>query len=327
MQKHAYITGTGFYVPDTIITNIDLEKNTDTTDEWIRTRTGIVERHIVADGQATSDLATEAAMRALKNARVEISEIDAIIVATLSPDMLFPSTACLVQRNLGANNSFAFDIGAACSGFTYGLCIADALIKGGKCKTVLLIGAEIFSRILDWQDRNTYALFGDGSGAVVLKGTESDHGIIAHYLGADGNYADILNLPAGGARLPASHETINKRLHYLKMNGKEVYKIAVPKLVEAVEIAIRKAGLQIKDIDLFIPHQANVRIIESVAEKLDLPKEKVFINIEKYGNTSAASIPIALDEALKAGRIKENDIIVMASFGAGVTWGATVIRW
>jgi len=326
-SKSVGIVGIGFYVPEKIITNFDLEKTLDTSDEWIYTRTGIKERRVVADNQFASDLAAESSLRALKNAGMKPEEVELIVVCTLSPDMFFPSTACIVQSKIGAINSACFDIEAACSGFNYGLCIAESFIKSGQYNNVLLIGTEVFSRILDWQDRSTCVLFGDGAGAVVLREVSNNSGILSHYLNADGSGTDLLNLPAGGSRLPASIETINQRLHYLKMNGREIYKFATKMIPEAVKNSLNKAGLTEKDIDLLIPHQANIRIINTVAEKLKLPMEKIFININKYGNTSAASIPIALSEAISENRIKKNDIVVLTSFGAGLTWGASVIRW
>jgi len=326
--KPVRIIGTGFYVPEKVLTNFDLEKMVDTSDEWIRTHTGIRERRIAAEEQATSDLATIASQQALNNGRIAVQEIDLIIVATLSPDMLFPSTACLVQKNIGAVNAVAFDLEDACSGFIYGLSIAQQYLQNGTYKTALVIGAEIFSRFLDWQDRNTCVLFGDGAGAVVLKKeVEDGSGILSTYLGADGSGADLLRLPAGGSRLPPSHETINRQLHYLKMNGREVYKFATKSMVETVMKGLSKIGLSTRNIDLLIPHQANIRILECVAQKLGLPMEKVFVNADRYGNTSAASIPISLSEALEQGRIKKNDIVVLVSFGSGITWGATIIKW
>ncbi len=325
--KAVGIAGTGFYVPDKILTNFDLEKMVDTTDEWIRTRTGIRERRIAADEEATSDLAVKAARKAVENAGLDPVEIDLIIVATLSPDRLFPSTACLVQKNIGAIRAVAFDIGAACSGFIYALSVAQQYLKNGTYKTALVIGAEIFSRILDWQDRNTCVLFGDGAGAMVLKAAENGKEIIYTQLGTDGSGAELLKQPAGGSRLPASHDTVDQRLHYLKMNGKEIYKFATKSMVETIINGLSIVGLTTKDIDLLIPHQANIRILECVAKKLNLPMEKVFVNVDRYGNTSAASIPIALTEAIQQKRIKENDIVVLVSFGAGLTWGASIIRW
>jgi len=241
--------------------------------------------------------------------------------------MLFPSTACLVQKNIGATRAVSFDIEAACSGFIYGLSIAQQYLQNGTYKIALVIGAEVFSRILDWQDRNTCVLFGDGAGAAVLKEGENGKGILSVQLGTDGSGADLLKQPAGGSRLPASHETVDQRLHYLKMDGREVYKFATKSMVETVMKVLSKIGLSTRNIDLLIPHQANIRILECVAEKLGLPMEKVFVNVDRYGNTSAASIPIALSEALKQGRVKKNDIVILVSFGSGLTWGATIIKW
>lgn len=321
------IAGIGFYVPKKVLTNFDLEKMVDTTDEWIRTRTGVRERRIADDNEATSDLAVKAARRALDNANVLPAEIDLIMVATSSPDMLFPSTACFVQKNIGAEKTASFDISAACSGFIYGLSIADAYIKNGVYRTVLLIGAEALSRIIDWQDRNTCVLFGDGAGAVVLRQSKCGSGILSDFLGADGSGTDLLKLQAGASRSPASYATVSQGLHYIKMNGKEIYRFAIKSMVETVIKVLEKIELLPEDIDLLIPHQANVRIIECIAKNLNLPKEKVFVNVERYGNTSAASIPIALCKAVELGRIKKDDIVVLVAFGGGLTWGASVIRW
>jgi 3-oxoacyl-[acyl-carrier-protein] synthase-3 len=321
------IVGTGFYVPEKILTNSDLEKMLDTTDEWIRTRTGIKERRIADDNEATSDLAIKAARKALEDAKISNKKVDLIVVATLSPDYAFPSTACLVQNKLGIKDAWAFDIEAACSGFIYALSVAEAIIKSGTCNTALVIGAEIFSRILDWKDRNTCVLMGDGAGAVVLREVENGKGILHTYLGADGSGADLMKQPAGGSRLPANEETVRQGLHYFKMQGNEVFKLAVRMMSDSAMTALKKAGLSNKDIDLIIPHQANIRILSAMARRLSLPMEKVMVNIDKYGNTTSASIPIALDEALKQGRIKEGDIVVLVAFGAGLTWGASVIRY
>ncbi len=321
------IAGSGFYVPKKVLTNFDLEKMVDTTDEWIRTRTGIRERRIADDNEATSDLAVEAARKALEDAQISPQKIDLIIVATLSPDYLFPSTACLVQDKLGIKDAWAFDVEAACSAFIYALSVAEAYIKSGACKTALVIGAEVFSRIVDWKDRNSCILMGDGAGAVVLKEVENGKGILSTHLGADGSGASLLKQPAGGSRLPASEETVRQGLHYFKMQGNNVFKLAVRIMSESVITALKRAGLSNKDIDLIIPHQANIRILNAMVKRLSLPMEKLMINLDKYGNTTAASIPIALDEAVKQGRIKEGDIVVLVAFGAGLTWGAAVIRW
>ncbi len=321
------IVGTGFYAPKKVLTNIDLEKMVDTTDEWIRTRTGIKERRIADDNEAASDLAIEAARKAIEDSRISPQEIELVIVATLSPDYPFPSTACLVQEKLGIKNAWAFDIEAACSGFIYALSVAEAYLKTGTYQTALVIGAEVFSRIVDWTDRNTCVLMGDGAGAVVLKEVESGRGILSTHLGADGSGADLLKQPAGGSRLPATEETARQGLHYFKMQGKEVFKSALRIMSESVITALMKANLTSEDIDLIIPHQANIRILNAMAKKLSIPMEKVMVNLDKYGNTTAASIPMALDEAVKQGRIKEGDVVVLVAFGAGLTWGATIIRW
>ncbi len=319
--------GLGFYVPERVLTNFEIEGMVDTSDEWIYTRTGIKERRIVAGDQATSDLAAIAAGRALENSGLSPTELDLIIVATATPDYPMPATACLVQQSIGAKNAAAFDISAACSGFIYGLSVADAYIKSEAYQNVLLIGAETFSRFINWQDRNTCILFGDGAGAVVLQRGSGNSGVLSTFLGADGAGAGLLSIPAGGSRLPAGNESLEKNQHFLQMNGKEVYKVAAGGMAKAISSALENAGLTLEDVDLIIPHQANVRIIESLRQKLNLAQEKVFVNLTSYGNTSAASIPIALCEALEAHKIKEGDIVVLVSFGAGLTWGASIIHW
>lgn len=321
------IKGCGFYVPERIMTNSDLEEIIDTTDEWIQSRTGIIERRIASNEQASSDLATIACKRALFNAGISSEKVDMIIVATITPDMMFPSTACIVQNNIGAHQSVAFDIEAACSGFIFALSVAEQYIKNNVYKTVVVIGSEIFSRIVNWEDRNTCTLFGDGAGAVVLQNTKEDNGLKYTHLGSDGNGSSYLYLPAGGSRIPASQYTINNKLHFLQMKGKEIYRCATKFMTESVMTGLINLGLTVKDIDLFIPHQANKRIIESVAGNLKLPREKIFINVNKYGNTSAASIPIALCEALEQGRIKKGDIVVLVAFGSGFTWGISILKW
>lgn len=320
------IIGTGFYVPEKILTNADLEKMVDTTDEWITTRTGIKERRIAKDTEATSDLAIKSAKEAIKKAKITSKEIDTIIVATVTPDMFFPSTACFVQKGIGAKNASAFDISAACSGFIYGIATARNFINCDAAKTVLVIGAETLSRITDWQDRDTCVLLGDGAGAVILRKTDTSSDILSVYLGADGNSGDLLYIPGGGSRHPATYKMIDDRLQYMKMEGNKLFKIAVRSMAKSAQKAVDLAGITCEDVKLIIPHQANIRIVEGVAKQLKIPMEKVFLNIQKYGNTSAATTPIALAEAISEGRIKKGDIIVLVAFGGGLTWGATAIR-
>lgn len=325
-MKRVGIIGVGKYLPKKTLTNIDLEKMVDTSDEWITTRTGIKERRLVAKHQATSDLAIKAAKEALKDAKLKPEQLDLIIVATITPDMQFPSTACLVQAGLGAKQAVCFDISAACAGFVYGVLIAQQFIAAGTYKNCLLIGAEVLSGVTDWQDRNTCVLFGDGAGAAILAPTNSG-GILSTYLGSDGAHKDLLLLPGGGSRHPASHKTLYKRLHYIKMRGNELFKLAVKMMSQAAQVALERAGLKHSDINLIIPHQANMRIIMAVAKKLGLSKDKIYLNIERYGNMSSASCVIALCEAVKEGRIKKGDVILLDSFGAGLVWGACVIKW
>lgn len=323
----ARIIATGSYAPEKKLTNSDLEKMVDTSDEWITERTGIKERRIAAEDQSTSDLAFEAAKNALKNAGLKAKDIDIIIVATITPDMLFPSTACFLQHRLGIKNIPAFDISAACSGFIYGLSVADSFIKAGKYKRVLLIGAETLSKFTDWEDRTTCVLFGDGAGAVILEQTEGENGIVSTHLYADGSYWDMLNLPAGGSRSPASKDTVKKRSHYIKMKGNETFRIAVKTLENLVEETLKKNNLKPSQLSVLIPHQANLRIIQATANRLDLSMDRVIVNIDRYGNTSAASIPIALDEAVRTGRVKEGDYILLEAFGGGLTWASALIKW
>ncbi len=328
MVKNMKIVGTGSYLPEKILTNFDLEKMVDTSDEWIRVRTGIRERRIAREDQASSDLAIEAAKIALKKASLKPNELDLIMVASITPDMFFPSTACVVQDKLGAKNAAALDISAACSGFIYGLVLCHSLICQGQYKKVLLIAAETLSKITDWEDRATCVLLGDGAGAAVLTPTNSDkEGLLASVLGAIGSAGELLYLPGGGSHHPATHQTVDKKLHYLKMQGNELFKLAVKSLVEGANYVIRKAKVKPEDIDLFIPHQANIRIINASAKRVGVPMDKVYINVDKYGNTSAASIPIALDEALKEGKIKKGNLILLDAFGGGLTWGACLLRW
>jgi len=325
--KAAGIIGTGSYMPETVLTNSYFEERLDTNDEWIVSRTGIKERRKAEESVATSDIATYAALKAIEDANLNPEDLDMIIVATVTPDMSFPSTACIVQKNIGAINASAFDISAACSGFIYGLSIAEKFIKTGSAKYILVIGAETLSKITDYSDRNTCVLFGDGAGAAVVSSVEENNGILASYTGSDGRGGDLLKLPAGGSRMPASMETLANRMHYIKMDGSEVFKFAIKIMGEAAEKALEMCGLDKKDIDYLIPHQANIRIIESATKRLKIPKDKVFVNIDKYGNMSAASIAVALDEANKANKLSKGDVVVLVGFGGGLTWGSIVLRW
>ncbi|KJS81225.1 MAG: 3-oxoacyl-ACP synthase [Peptococcaceae bacterium BICA1-8] len=321
------IIGTGSYVPDQIVTNKDLEKIVDTSDEWIVTRTGISERRKAQNHMATSDLSILAAQRAIEAAGIKPEDLDLIIVATITPDMFFPSTACLVQEKIGATKAAAFDLSAACTGFIYGLSVASQFIATGMYKYVLVIGAETLSRILNPADRNTLVIFGDGAGAAILGPVETGRGFLSFDLGSDGSGAELLCQEAGGSRLPASIETIEKGKHYLTMAGNDVYKFAVRIMGEASIKALDKAGLTRENVDFLVPHQANIRIVDAAVKRLQLPAEKVYINLDKYGNMSGASIPVALDEAVRKSKIKKNDIVVLVGFGAGLTWGSSVLRW
>lgn len=325
--RRVAIIGTGSYVPERILTNAELEKLVDTTDEWIVTRTGIRERHIAREDQPTSDLAAAAARQALEAAQVKAEEVDLIIVATITPDMVFPCTACFVQDAIGAKNATCFDLEAACSGFIFALHTAQQYLLAGTIKTALVIGAEKLSSVLDWKDRATCVLFGDGAGAVVLQAGDGPRGVLATVTGSDGSLNELLNIPGGGSRHPASHSTVDQGLHFMKMAGREVFKHAVRNMGEAVTRALAQCGLSAADVALVIPHQANLRIVEAIRERLGLPPEKVCVNLDRYGNTSAASVPLALDEAVRTGRIKPGDVVVLVAFGGGFTWGATVMRW
>ncbi|HYE80537.1 MAG TPA: beta-ketoacyl-ACP synthase III [Clostridia bacterium] len=325
--KSVGIIGTGSCLPDRIMTNSEIEKLVDTNDEWIRSRTGICERRIADENTATSDLSTTAAIKALEDANLKPEDIDLIIVATVTPDMLFPSTACIVQKNLGAVNAAAFDLEAACSGFLYGLSVAENFVKTGYYKHVLVIGAETLTKIADFTDRNTCVLFGDGAGAAVVSEVPDGYGILSTHIGADGRGGDLLKLPAGGSRTPATVETIQNRLHYIKMDGSEVFKFAVKIMGEAAEKALEKCSMNKEDIDYLIPHQANIRIIDAAVRRLKIAKEKIYVNVDKYGNMSAASVAIALDEAKRGGLLKDGDIVVLVGFGGGLTWGSAVLKW
>lgn len=323
----ARISGTGSYLPERVLTNHDLEGIVETSDEWITERTGIKERHIASLNQASSDLAYEASKRALSMAGIKPKNLDLIIVATVTPDKPFPSTACILQDRLGAKNSAAFDINAACSGFIYGLSIAEGFIKSGSAKTILLVGAETLSKFTDWEDRTTCVLFGDGAGAVVIEPETGERGILSVDIYSDGSLGELLEIPAGGSRKPPSQETIKEKGHYIKMRGNETFKVAVKTLENLVIDTLRKNKIKPSQLSLLIPHQANLRIIQATAKRLELPMERVLVNIDRYGNTSAASVPIALDEAVRQGRIRQGDYVLLEAFGGGLTWASALIRW
>jgi len=324
--KKIGIIGVGEYLPKKILTNADLEKMVDTSDEWITTRTGIKERHIVSEGEAASDLAFNASNLALADAGIKAEDIDLIVVATITGDMPFPSVASILQNKLGAMHAACFDISAACAGFVYALSVANQFLACGTYKNALVIGVEVLTSVTDWQDRGTCVLFGDGCGAVVLSEVKTG-GIISTYLGCDGSRANILNMPAGGSRCPATHDTVDQRMHYIKMQGNELFKIAVNTMTKAALVVLEQAKMTFADVDLIIPHQANARIIMAVAKKLGIPEDKVYLNIERCGNMSSASTATALCEAVKEGRVKKGDIILLDAFGAGLVWGASVIQW
>jgi 3-oxoacyl-[acyl-carrier-protein] synthase-3 len=321
------IAGVGSYVPARVLTNSELERTVNTSDEWITTRTGIKERRIAAKDEFTSDLATQAALRAMARAGVTADQLEMIVVATITPDMPFPSTSALVQRNLGAHRAAAFDIEAACSGFIFALEVAQQFIMSRTYDTVLVIGAEKLSSIVDWQDRNTCVLFGDGAGAAVLHNRPGSHGLLTAVMGSDGSKADLLFMAGGGSRCPATAESVAARLHYLRMEGKETFKSAVQAMQTAAEEALRRCEIDITRIKLIVPHQANLRIIQAVGERLGAKPEQLFVNLHKYGNTSAASVAIALDEAVQSGCVQKGDLLLLVVFGAGLTWGAAVIEW
>jgi len=326
MVRKATITGLGKYLPPRILSNEDLEDMVDTSDEWITSRTGIKERRIAAENVPTSELALNAARDALKDAGVKAYELDLIIVATVTPDMNFPATACILQDKLGAKNAATFDLEAGCSGFVYGLGVGSQFIETGMYDNILVIGAETLSKITDWEDRSTCVLFGDGAGAAVIQPTDKG-GMLAFDMGAKGSGGSSLYMPGGGSLNPATEKTINEKLHYIKMEGNQVYKFAVKRMGQASFDVLKKAGLKPEDIDLLVPHQANTRIVYAAARRLKLDKEKVYVNLPKYGNTSSASVPIALVEAVEKGLVKNGDIIVLVAFGAGLTWAATVMEW
>lgn len=324
---NARIVGTGHYLPERVLTNTDLEHLMDTTDEWIRQRTGILQRHIAADDEAASDLAAHASKRALEAASVSADEIDFIFCATLTPDYFMPSSACLVQHKLGAKRAGACDINAACSGFVYALQHADALVRAGVHRTILIAGSEIMTARLDWTKRDTAVLFGDGAGAVVVQAHNGDAGVLSTYTASDGGGYDILMVPAGGSAQVITPENINALNRGILMNGRELYKRAIHAFGDAVEQALRRANVSVGEIDIFVPHQANRRIIAAACERIGLPEQKVFLNLDQVANTSAASIPIALDQAYAQGRIRKGSLVLLAAFGAGLTWGSAVVRW
>ena len=326
-QRTASIVGTGSYAPEKILTNDDLSRMVDTSDEWITTRTGIKERRIAAKDEMTSDMAAKAALRALEQAQISASEVQLLIVATATPDMVFPATACFVQKKIGAIKAACMDVSAACAGFLFAVEIAQQFIVSHTYDIVLVIGADKLTAITNWTDRNSCVLFGDGAGAVVLGHRGSAHGVISTYMGSNAAFTDILFMPGGGTKTPITKENAHLNLQTIHMSGKEVYKQAVTAMVSAAKKAIAQAGLSAEDIDCIIPHQANLRIIEAVGERLGIPREKVFVNVDRYGNTSAASVGIALDEANRSGQIKRGDYVLLVVFGGGLTWASTIIEW
>lgn len=321
------IVGIGSYVPENVITNKDFEKFLDTNDEWIISRTGIKQRHIAPKDMPVSELCYQAGLKALEDAKIAPEEVDLVIVATITPDYAFPATACLVADRLGAKNAAAFDLEAGCTGFIYGVVTGSQFVATGMYKTVLVIGGETLSKVLNWTDRSTCILFGDGAGAAVLQPVKDGFGFLGYELGSDGSGGPLLSQPAGGSMHPASLETIEKNLHTIQMEGKEVYKFAVRVMGDVSVKVLEKAGLSKGDVDLLIPHQANIRIVDAAVKRLGISPDKVIVNLDKYGNMSAASIPVALDETFKSGRIKEGDIVVIVGFGTGLTWGACVLKW
>lgn len=321
------ITGVGAAVPSKILTNSDLEKMVDTSDEWIKERTGIEVRHIAEDEVQTSDLCAEATLKALKEAELQPEDIDLIILGTVTGDVCFPATACFVQEKIGATKAAAFDISAACSGFLYGLTLADSLIAAGKFENILVIGAEILSRVTDWEDRATCVLFGDGAGAAVVQPSDGQRGILGTYIKSDGRLTGLLILHGGGSRFPLSKVSEDSKLFYIKMQGREVFKAAVSAMGDAAVHLMQKLGLKGEDIDLLIPHQANIRIIKATANRTKVPMSRVYVNVDQYGNTSAASIPIALDEAKRKGKLNNGDTCLMVAFGSGFTWGSVAVRF
>ncbi len=321
------IIATGSYAPPKILTNLDLEKMVDTTDEWILSRSGIRERRIVEANVSTSDLAVQAALRALEAGGLSPEDLDFIITGTNSPDMFFPCTGCFIQGKIGAKRAAAFDVSAGCTSFIHALSLADKFIKEEPSRKIMVLGAEIMSKVTDWTDRATCVLFGDGAGAIILVGEEGERGILSTHLHSDGSLWELLYMPGGGSANPSSRETVDKRMHYIKMAGNQLFKVAVRALADVSQEALKFNGLKSTDIDIMIPHQANTRIVEAAAKMISFPLEKIFLNIEKYGNTSSATIPIAMDEVNREGKVKAGDLMLLCSFGTGVTWGSAVIRW
>ena len=326
-MRGSTIAGIGHYLPERVLTNAELERLVNTSDEWIVSRTGIRERRIAAPEQASSDLGLEAAREAMADAGGTAQDLDLIIVGTATPDMLFPATACVLQDRLGAKRAGAFDLSAACSSFVYGVAVAHGYVSAGLAETVLVVGAETLSKITNYKDRSTCVLFGDSAGAAVIRPAEAGQGFLSFYLGADGAGGSLIAVPAGGSRLPASYETVEREQHYMQMNGREVYKFAVRVIPRAIEEAVRRAGLHLEEVDWFVPHQANVRIIDAAAERLGQPREKFYVNVERFGNTSSASVPVALYEAVRSGRIRPGHLAVLVAFGGGLTWASCAIRW
>ena len=326
-KRTVSIIGTGSYLPERVLTNVDLEKMVETNDEWIVSRTGIKERRIASAEQSTSDLAANAALAAMENAGITADEIDLILVATITPDMFFPSTACFVQHKIGAKNAACFDVSAACAGFLYAIEIAQQFITSHTYDTILVIGAEKLSSIVDWTDRNTCVLFGDGAGAAILRHRGGGHGVVSTFMGSDGGLSDILYIPGGGSKFPVTKENADQRLNCIKMNGKETYKHAVISMLDAAQRALAEANLTPEDLACIIPHQANLRIIEAIAHRLDVPMERFMVNLDRYGNTSAAAVAIALDEANRTGRMQVGDYVLLVVFGGGLTWASSVIQW
>ncbi len=326
-RVRAAIVGTGSYLPEKVLANSDLEKMVNTSDEWIFTRTGIRERRMVTDNQATSDLGAEAARRALEDAGIGPDDLSLIIVATITPDYFFPSTACMIQHKIGATKAGAFDLSAACAGFVCGVIMGARLIQSDPRQTVLVVGAETLTKFTDFTDRSSCVLFGDGAGAAILQACTDGRGLMAAEYGADGSGGDFMKLPAGGSVLPASEATVRQRLHYIKIRGRETFRFAVVKMAELVESALKESGLTMEDVAVIVPHQVNLRILQAAGERLGVGMDKIYCNIDRYGNTSAASAAIALDEAARVGRIRRGDIIVLVAFGGGLTWSSAVVRW